>query len=184
MDPHYPSNPHSPYALTHTQNIAHTATNNIPTVPQAMTAVSTDASAVKSSNALWYPDSGATHHLTADPALLHEPIEQFSTDQIYMGNGSSINIKASGLSQFYSSANPSVVFTLNNLLLVPSITKNLLSFSKFCKYNLCYFEFHSNQCLVKCQDSNQILFKGRLTYEGLYAFTDFLTYCSLFILIL
>ncbi|XP_019425088.1 PREDICTED: uncharacterized protein LOC109333966 [Lupinus angustifolius] len=31
-------------------------------------------------NFVWYPDSGATNHLTADPALIHNPMENFGSE--------------------------------------------------------------------------------------------------------
>ncbi|XP_019447442.1 PREDICTED: uncharacterized protein LOC109348071 [Lupinus angustifolius] len=118
----------------------------------------------------WYPDSGATNHLTADASLVHEPIETFGHEQIYMGNGSGISIKSVGNSHFTSSLNSTVSLSLNNLLYVPSITKNLLSVSQFTKDNSCYFEFHPNTCFVKSQATNELLLQGFLTKEGLYAF--------------
>ncbi|KAE9614329.1 hypothetical protein Lalb_Chr05g0226761 [Lupinus albus] len=36
-------------------------------------------------NVTWYPDSGAINHLTADPNLVHEPVEKFGHEHIYMG---------------------------------------------------------------------------------------------------
>ncbi|XP_019420673.1 PREDICTED: uncharacterized protein LOC109330855 [Lupinus angustifolius] len=178
MDPNFPSNSQSPYALAQSQSTYSCFPFGTIVAPQqsahphAMTAFTANASASRPSNSLWYPNSGATHHLTEDVALVHEPIEKFSTDQICIGNGADICIKASGSSKFYSSTNPQVVFTVNNLLFVPSITKNLLSVPQFSKDNLCYFQFYANHCLVKCQGSNQVLLKGFLTPEGLYAFTD------------
>ncbi|RDX91656.1 putative mitochondrial protein, partial [Mucuna pruriens] len=62
-----------------------------------------------------------------------------------------------GTSKFYSPPNPSVKFTLNNLMLVPHITKNLVSVSKFAQDNGVYFEFHPTNSFVKSQASNQVL---------------------------
>lgn len=44
-----------------------------------------------------------------------------------------------------STSHPHTNFTLINLLLVPSITKNLVSVSQFAKDNNVYFEFHPSQ---------------------------------------
>jgi hypothetical protein len=43
---------------------------------------------------------------------------------------------------------PFMSFTLNNLLLVPSITKNLINVGQFLRdYNV-YFQFTTNECLI------------------------------------
>src|ERR1044072_51213 len=59
---------------------------------------------------------------------------------------------------------------LKNLLHVPSITKNLLSASQFCKDNKVKFEFDDKCCLVKSQDSREVLLYGSLGHDGLYHF--------------
>ncbi|XP_019430753.1 PREDICTED: uncharacterized protein LOC109338075 [Lupinus angustifolius] len=89
-----------------------------------------------------------------------------------MGIGFSILISSWGNSNFYSSFNPQVSLFLRNLLLVPTITKNLPSVSQFAQDNLCYFEFHPYHCFVKSQATEQVLLRGTLTSEGLYAFHD------------
>uniref|UniRef100_A0A151UEF3 Uncharacterized protein n=1 Tax=Cajanus cajan TaxID=3821 RepID=A0A151UEF3_CAJCA len=48
-----------------------------------------------------------------------------------------------------SPQNSHITLSLNNLLLVPSITKNLVSVSQFARDNDVFFEFHSNYCFVK-----------------------------------
>ena len=55
------------------------------------------------------------------------------------------------------------------MLLVPSITKNLLSVSRFAKDNNVFFEFHSDACFVKDQDSQTVLLIGKVK-DGLYSF--------------
>ena len=59
--------------------------------------------------------------------------------------------------------------SLNQLLHVPEITKNLLSVSKFARDNNVFFEFHPNFCLVKDQVSKIVVLEGKLK-GGLYAF--------------
>ena len=48
-------------------------------------------------------------------------------------------------------------FHLKNLLYVPGLAKNLISVSKFAKDNNVFFEFHADQCLVKSQDTMEVL---------------------------
>jgi hypothetical protein len=45
----------------------------------------------------WYPDSGATHHLTHDLANLNVRADEYSgSEQIRVGNGTSLPIKHVG----------------------------------------------------------------------------------------
>lgn len=60
-----------------------------------------------------------------------------------MGNGQGLSITSIGSSKFLSPYHPHTTLSLNNLLLVPSITRNLVSMSKFAQDNHVYFEFHS-----------------------------------------
>lgn len=88
-----------------------------------------------------------------------------------MGNGQGLHISSIGSSKFLSHFHPNdVALKLNDLLLVPSITKNLVSVSKFAKDNNVYFEFHCSHCFVKCQVSNNVLLKGQVGLDGLYCF--------------
>ncbi|XP_019435399.1 PREDICTED: uncharacterized protein LOC109341880 [Lupinus angustifolius] len=138
--------------------------------PYAMNVTNTVQDFNKTS--MWYPDSGATNHLTADSSLLADPTEQFASDHIYMGNGHKAPITCSGNAHFKSPFDSNISMSLYNLLLVPTITKNLLSVSQFAKDNHCFFEFHPNHCLVKSQATKQVLLKGSLTAKGLYAFSS------------
>lgn len=102
-----------------------------------------------SDSQVWYPDSGATHHITLDPQHLTQYSNYAGSEQVHMGNGQGLTISSIGTSQFSSPFNSVVVLKLNDLLLVPSITKNLVSVSKFAKDNHVYFEFHASCCFVK-----------------------------------
>ena len=50
------------------------------------------------------------------------------------------------------------------------ITKNLISVDQFCKDNNVYFLFNANECLVKSQETDDILLRGRVGSDGLYMF--------------
>jgi len=69
--------------------------------------------------------------------------------------------------------------SLNQLLHVPHIIKNLLSISKFALDNNVFLKFYSNVCYVKKQETKEILLQGSLK-DGLYVFDDFvpLSQCS------
>ncbi|PNX93258.1 histone deacetylase, partial [Trifolium pratense] len=125
------------------------------------------------SSASWYPDSGASHHLTYNPNNFVYRTPYQGPDQVMMGNGQGAPIKSLGHSQFYSPMNPNVHLKLSELLHVPDITKNLLSVSKFAQDNNVIFEFHPYKCYVKSQDYRQILLEGNVGSDGLYQFKPF-----------
>lgn len=78
----------------------------------------------------WYPDSSATNHITPDLGDLTNKASYVGNDQIHIGDGTGLDIHNVGTSFFHTNLS-SKVFNLNNLLHVPSITKNLMSVSKF-----------------------------------------------------
>ena len=73
----------------------------------------------------WYPNSGASNHLTYDSTGFTK-IDYNGSDQIRTANGTCLSIKSIGQSSFLSSNR---VFHLCNILHVPFDTKNLLSVS-------------------------------------------------------
>lgn len=125
------------------------------------------------SNGAWYPDSGASHHLTYNPNNLSYSSPYTGQDQVVMGNGQGVSIHSLGQSQFHSPNEPNVKLTLKDLLHVPNISKNLLSVSKFAQDNNVIFEFHPYHCFVKYQDSKQVLLEGTVGADGLYQFKPF-----------
>jgi histone deacetylase 1/2 len=130
-----------------------------------------DMSAMSSS--AWYPDSGASHHLTFNPNNLSYSMPYNGQDQVMMGNGQGVSINSLGHSNFISPRNPNVQLSLKDLLHVPNISKNLLSVSKFAQDNNVIFEFHPYTCFVKSQDSRQVLLEGTVGADGLYQFKPF-----------
>ena len=116
----------------------------------------------------WYPDSGASNHVTTNANNLVEHTPYHGNEQVHVGNSMRLFIKHIGLSQF-SSHFTSQFLSLNHILHVPKITKNLLSVSKFARENNVLFEFHPNFCLIKDQVSEIVVMEGKLK-DGLYAF--------------
>ncbi|GAU41870.1 hypothetical protein TSUD_366180 [Trifolium subterraneum] len=94
-------------------------------------------------NQWWYPDSGASHHVTPDASNLSDAASLPGSDQVLMGNGQ-----------------------------VPSITKNLISVSRFAQDNKVFFEFHPTFCLVKSQATSEVLLQGIVGKDGLYRFAS------------
>jgi hypothetical protein len=126
-----------------------------------------------SSSGAWYPDSGASHHLTYDPNNLAYRVPYNGQDQVLMGNGQGVPINSLGHSNFQSPTNSNVKLALKDLLHVPTISENLLSISKFAQDNNVVFEFHPYHCFVKSQGSNQVLLEGIVGADGLYQFQPF-----------
>lgn len=116
----------------------------------------------------WYPDSGATDHITPDENNLVHKAPYTGHNQVHVGDGKGLTINHVGSSTFYSQFS-SKPLTLKHLLHVPSMTKNLLSVSKFSSDNGVFFEFFPNHCFVKDQVNHKVLMEGKLK-QGLYVF--------------
>jgi histone deacetylase 1/2 len=158
------ANPRTPHFNPYSRPTAHLA------LPQYYHSFPDPNTASSSS---WYPDSGASHHLTYNPNNLAYRIPYQGQDQVMMGNGQGVKINSSGHSIFISPNNPNVKLKLTDLLHVPNISKNLLSVSKFAQDNNVIFEFHPYKCYVKSQDSKQVLLEGTVSIDGLYQFKPF-----------
>ena len=112
----------------------------------------------------WYPDSGASYHVTSNINNIQNQAAYTGQDQLYIGNGQGMEILSTGNSVL-SSQHKS--FALNNIHYVPAITKNLLSVHKFTLDNNVFIEFHPFFCLVKDNKTGHVLLKG--THKvGLY----------------
>lgn len=111
-------------------------------------------------NQLWYVDSGASHHVTASSPNLMQEVPIHGQEHVFQGNGHGLPIKSIGSAFFPAPSYSNVQLHLNNLLLVPSITKNLVSVSQIAKDNCVYFEFHPFHCFVKSQVITESFFKA------------------------
>lgn len=78
----------------------------------------------------WYLDSGASNHVTPDCNNLMHNNEYNGQEHIHMGNGKGLDVKHVGYSFVNSPFDPKISLSLQNLLHVPRITRNL-SVSKF-----------------------------------------------------
>jgi hypothetical protein len=91
-------------------------------------------------DANWYPDSGASHHLTSDLVNLNITAEDYNgSDQIRVGNSTGLPIKHIGNAKIFT---PNSHFLLQDVLHLPHITKSLLSVHQFTKSTDTCFEFH------------------------------------------
>uniref|UniRef100_A0A2N9FFA4 Reverse transcriptase Ty1/copia-type domain-containing protein n=1 Tax=Fagus sylvatica TaxID=28930 RepID=A0A2N9FFA4_FAGSY len=115
----------------------------------------------------WYPDSGATHHMTNDLANLNVRADEYTGhDQIRVGNGTALPIHHIGTTQLTA---PSTSFLLQNVLHVPTISNNLLSIQKFTSDTNTFLELHPNLFNVKDRVTRRTLLQGP-SRNGLYPF--------------
>ncbi|KAE8689032.1 hypothetical protein F3Y22_tig00110945pilonHSYRG00286 [Hibiscus syriacus] len=94
--------------------------------------------------------------MTHDATKVVNRVEYTCPGKLVVGNGHSLNICKTGCSKISTSSR---ALLINDLLHVPSITKNLLSVSKFARDNDVYFKFHAKQCLVKDEGSGNVLLR-------------------------
>lgn len=104
-----------------------------------------------------YPDSGATNHITTDPGNITTHIGTEGNVSITIANGSPLPITNSGYSVFTLQDND---FRMNNILLVPNATKNLMSVKCLCLDNSISFVFDSSKVMVKEVATGKVLLEG------------------------
>jgi len=139
-------------------------------LPSAMITNAPSTSGSSAASTTWFPDSGASFHVTGDARNIQEPLSFDGPEQIFIGNGQGLDIHSAGSSVFSSPIKPQITLTLDHLLHVPSITKNLISVSQFAKDNSVFFEFYADHCVVKSQATKEILLHGKVGSDGLYTF--------------
>ncbi|KAK5835899.1 hypothetical protein PVK06_011613 [Gossypium arboreum] len=115
-------------------------------------------------NNAWYPDSGATHHLTNSATSLIERTPYNGPGKVYMRNGTALIVMATGQSSLLTCSR---LLLMRSLLLVPGITKNLLSVSNFAKENQVMLEFFPQQCQVRDLQTREVLLRGSM-HDSLY----------------
>jgi len=124
----------------------------------------------------WILDSSASFHVPGESQNIQQ-LESFENpNQIYIGNGQGLSVQSSCFTKICSPLNSSFPLALNKLLHVPSVTKNLISVSKFCKHNHVFFEFHPNHCVVKSHATNEVLLHGSLGPDILYVCLELQTF--------
>lgn len=89
----------------------------------------------------WYPDSGATNHVTPDSSNLMTKSAYNGDSNVKVANGTSTTIKHIGKSFFFPSKNSVNPLFLSNLLHVPTISKNLLMFHNLPKKTMYFLSF-------------------------------------------
>lgn len=114
----------------------------------------------------WVIDSGASHHVTSDMGNMSLQSDYGGTDQLMVGNGTTLPITHLGHSILTPSSVAMKPLHLKHILCVPKIAKNLLSVSKLTRDNDVFVEFYRNCFFVKTLQG-QILLKGNVE-NGLY----------------
>lgn len=104
----------------------------------------------------WMLDSGASHHVTNDlnNLSLHAPYD--GTDELLVGDGMGLQISHIGSLKLSN-------LILNHVLVVPAITKNIISVSQLCKDNPVSILFSSNFFLSRNTSQGLLSFKAQLS---------------------
>ncbi|GAA0143947.1 transmembrane signal receptor [Lithospermum erythrorhizon] len=97
---------------------------------------------------VWYPDSGASAHMIGDRSLLTSLTPYFETMKVMVGNGTLLPITHTGTAFLTN-------LILKNVLVVPSLKRNLMSIQQLCSDNDCLAEFSSSTFLIKDQKSRK-----------------------------
>ncbi|GFY82736.1 hypothetical protein Acr_02g0009760 [Actinidia rufa] len=106
----------------------------------------------------WLLDSAASHHVTDDLNNLSLTSTYEGSDAIVIGDSTGLRITHTGNATLPTH---SKTFALSNVLYVPSIKKNLLSVSQFCKCNNTSIEFFPAYFLVKDLRTGATLIRGQ-----------------------
>ena len=112
----------------------------------------------------WFLDSAASNHFTNDLNNLNTYQPYLGTDQVTVGNGSTLPILHTGNGILPT---PTVPFTLNNLFHVPSISSNLLSVHQFIVDNKCTITLDVDIFVIQDKLTKKVLYKGGFSH-GLY----------------
>ncbi|KAJ9556147.1 hypothetical protein OSB04_010761 [Centaurea solstitialis] len=109
----------------------------------------------------WYVDSGATDHMTATSDNVTNATPASGTNFVTFGNNQGLPISHTGSSRLHHN------LVLNNILVVPRLTKNLLSVSKLTRDNHVDVLFSYPHFVVQDRTTKQVLAQGKCD-QGLY----------------
>ena len=115
---------------------------------------------VDPSDAQWYMDSGATAHLSNSTGNLKFTFDLSTGKSVTVANGSSIPIQKAGSISFSTHSRP---LSLSNVLVTPSIIKNLISVRQFTRDNSCSIEFDPCGFSVKDLMSKETILRSDST---------------------
>jgi hypothetical protein len=106
-------------------------------------------------NSGWVVDTSASAHMSSSDGILLQRLPP-STSSILVGNGTSIPVTSTGHSILSTNASN---FALNNILVAPSIVRNLLSVRQFTRDNSCSIEFDACGFSVKDLRTRRVILR-------------------------
>ena len=109
----------------------------------------------------WYLDTGASAHMMPDSTTLTTSEQYVGKDKVIVGNGAPLPITHTGTSQ------PSPNLKLLDVLLVPHLTKNLLSISKLTKDFPLLVTFNDSSFIIQNKITRTVVATGRCD-DGLH----------------
>jgi len=112
----------------------------------------------------WFPDTGATAHITNNAQRLSQSQPYYGTDTVMASDGNFLPITHIGSAKLPSTSG---MLPLKDVLVCPDIAKSLLSVSKLTKDYPCCFTFDSDGVVVKDKATHKVLTLGK-TSDGLY----------------
>lgn len=116
----------------------------------------------------WYPDTGATTHITNITQRLNQSQPYHGSYTVMIGDSSFFPITHIGSANLASSSGN---LPLKDVLVCPDIAKSLLSVSKLTSDYPCTFKFDSNEVRVKDKETKKLLTLRR-NNNGLYVLGD------------
>lgn len=119
-------------------------------IPQALAALTI----ADSQDSEWFPDTGASAHVTGNPGKLTNLKPYKGNDAIMVGNGEILLITHIGETKINTDSSS---IPLKNVLLVPNIKKDLLSVSQLTTAFPYTFEFSSTGCMIKDRSIGRIV---------------------------
>ena len=124
----------------------------------------TEASPYDMSMSPWLLDKGASHHIASDLSNLSLHTSYQGGDDVMIGNGTGLPITHTGSIKLPSSSRS---LTLNNVMCVPSMKKNLISVNKLCKTNNVMVQMCPSDFRVKDLRTGETLLNGQAS-KGVY----------------
>lgn len=112
----------------------------------------------------WYPDTGASAHITSSHHNLQISQPYSGSDSVMIGDGNFLPITHTGSTNLPSTSSN---LPLKDVLVCPNIAKSLLSVSKLTKNYPCSFEFDCDGVRVNDKKIKKLLVLGS-THDGIY----------------
>jgi len=124
-------------------------------LPQALAALTMDTTIA---NTEWTADTGASNHMTANSGILSNLKKYIGCDSVFIGDGSPLTIDAIGDTLVSDGKNK---LMLRDVLLVPQLTRKLLSISQLTRQYPLNCEFTDELFYVKERVTGCILLMGQ-----------------------